>query len=202
MMSSSPSVSLYESLLAEFCYSKRAFPSASARSDPTKLIAAFASIGVAARGYLHPEELLQIALLKNGGKLSGKTRAAIGANSAEAIEALTRLALSATDDELAIRYLLGLDGVNLATASCILAWAEPRRWPVIDVNAWAAIEHFDNERSRPERRSKALKVSDWLFYVRLVRMVAEASGRTPQEVDVWLYSVGRSLKAHPVGVTE
>ncbi len=144
---------------------------------------------------------MQIALLKNGGKLSGKTRAAIGANSAEAIKVLTHLALTATDDELAIRYLLGLDGVNLATASCILAWTEPGRWPVIDVNAWAAIEHFDDERSRPARRSKALKLSDWLFYVRQVRAIAEASGRTPQEVDVWLYDIGRSVKAERLAKT-
>ncbi|MGO8420961.1 hypothetical protein ACC807_15335 [Rhizobium ruizarguesonis] len=164
------------------------------KSDPRALIETFSTQNVAARGYLLPDDLVSIALLKNGDKLSGKTRAALQSNSPEALHFLTHAAYRAVDDEIAMRLLLGLDGVNLPTASCILSWVWPARWPVIDVNSWIAIEHFDSNRLAPKRSTKGLKMAHWLFYTQLVRLVGAATGLSPQQIDMWLYAVGRTLE--------
>ncbi|MBB4326550.1 hypothetical protein [Rhizobium leguminosarum] len=164
------------------------------RSDPRALIEAFLAQNVAARGYLVPDDLVSIALLKNGGKLSEKTRVALASNSPEAIRLLTHAAYRSADDEIAARLLLGLDGVNLPTASCILAWVWPARWPVIDMNSWAAIEHFDSSKLAPKHDTTNLKMAHWLFYTQLIRPVGTATGLSPQQVDMWLYAIGRSLR--------
>ncbi|MGO8425886.1 hypothetical protein ACC772_37870, partial [Rhizobium ruizarguesonis] len=94
---------------------------------PRALIETFSTQNVAARGYLLPYYLVSIALLKNGDKLSGKTLAALQSNSPEALHFLTHAAYRAVDYEIAMRLLLGLDGVNLPTASCIISWVWPER---------------------------------------------------------------------------
>lgn len=152
-----------------------------------KLMAEFSLAGVKQRGYLEPSELTTIALVKNGGKLSEKTRNALNSNSDGVVKRLTQLALEENDPELAIRFLLGLDGVRLPTASCILAWTMPDKWPVIDVRAWGAICQFSEGRLESPPVG-GLKISHWIIYNEIVQDVAQKIKWRPQCVDVWLYA--------------
>ncbi len=157
------------------------------RNGPSALIADFREQGVAARGYLNADDLYRIAMLKNGGKLSQKTKDALAANAESILRDFTRAAFTADDPELAVRVLLGLDGVRLPTASCILAWVLPHKWPVIDKRAWGSIAKFSGGDLAVEPVG-GLKVKHWVEYVAIVQEVANVVGRTPQEVDVWLYA--------------
>ncbi|WP_318910137.1 hypothetical protein [Shinella zoogloeoides] len=108
------------------------------------LIADFVEQGVAERGYLTSGDLKRVAFVKNGEKLSNKTKDALASNTEEAVRQFTKMALSANDPEFSVRILLGLDGVHLPTASCILAWTLPHKWPVIDVRSWRSIARLSH----------------------------------------------------------
>lgn len=164
------------------------------RSDPTGLIATFQERGVAERGFLFPEELEHVALVKNGGKLSTKTRNALRSNSAETIKQLTAMALKTDEPEMAVRLLMGLDGVRLPTASCLLAWTLPHKWPVIDVRAWRTLARLSDAGLEFEPVG-GLKVRHWTHYFMVVKGVAVAAAMTPQAVDVWLYHHDKSHDA-------
>ncbi|WP_037417428.1 hypothetical protein [Sinorhizobium sp. CCBAU 05631] len=155
-------------------------------NSPERLMTSFRERGVPERGFLLPDELEEIALVKNGGKLSTKTREALWSNSKDTIERLTRMALGTDDPELAVRLLLGLDGVRLPTATCILAWTLPHKWPVIDVRAWRALVGFSKGILVADPPG-GLKVRHWRQYFAVVKEVATTSAMTPQAVDVWLY---------------
>jgi hypothetical protein len=137
-------------------------------------------------------QLIAIAKEKNGGKLSKtKTLAALERNSELAVLSLTEAAFASDDPEVQIRTLLGLDGVRVPTASCILAWREPQRFAVIDKRAVAAIEHLTGARIAPNR------VFDWLMYLVAVREVAKELEQSCMEVDRRLYTLGKSLEREP-----
>ncbi len=161
-------------------------PQTNGRNNPATLIADFRKRGVATRGYLLPVELHAIALLKNGGKLSGKTKIALESNGERIVKELTGMALSSDEPEIAVRLLLGLDGVRLPTASCILAWTLPHKWPVIDIRAWSSIVQFSKGKIEPHLPG-GIKVKHWLDYVRIVNAVASELKWTPQKIDLWLY---------------
>lgn len=159
---------------------------ASDAKSAAALIAAFRTEAVLERGYLTPGDLERIARLKNGGKLSGKTLVALRSNGEAALRQVTTLALKEDDPELAIRLLLGLDGVRLPTASCILAWTQPHRWAVIDVRSWNSICSLSGGEVKP-LGSVGAKIDHWLDYVRIVGAASKKLSEHPQAIDVWLY---------------
>lgn len=163
-----------------------AHPQKSGRNNPATLIADFRERGVARRGYLLPAELHAIALLKNGGRLSGKMKIALESNGERIVKELTGMALSSDEPEIAVRLLFGLDGVRLPTASCILAWTLPHKWPVIDIRAWSSIVYFSKGKIEPSQPG-GIKVKHWLDYVVIVNAVASELKWTPQKIDRWLY---------------
>lgn len=156
-------------------------------SSPSVLIQDFRKEGVTSRGYLTAHDLYRVALLKNGGKLSQKTKNALASNNEDIVREFTRIAISSDHPELAVRILLALDGVRLPTASCVLAWVLPHKWPVIDRRAWNSVASFSSG-VLPDDPVGGLKVGHWLQYVAIVREIAGVTGRKPQEVDTWLYT--------------
>ena len=131
-------------------------------------------------------QLLAVARAKNGGKLAkSKTEAAILRNSKYAVRALSTCALACDDSELALRYLLALDGVRVPTASAILTWSRPARYAVIDVRAARAIERITKLKLNPQ------SVVDWVTYNDLARKLSDRLGISCMEVDRRLYGAGK-----------
>ncbi|MEA3246747.1 MAG: hypothetical protein U9Q74_11385, partial [Gemmatimonadota bacterium] len=60
-------------------------------------------------------------------------------NSEERVRTATVAAFKASDDEQAIAALISLKGVALRTATAILQWMRPERFPILDVRVVSAL---------------------------------------------------------------
>ena len=60
-------------------------------------------------------------------------------NDPKVVEQITELAFSIEDDTKPLQLLCVLDGVNVPTASSMLSWLFPEKWPVIDQRAWRTL---------------------------------------------------------------
>ena len=111
-------------------------------------------------------------------------------NDPKVVEQITELAFSIEDDTKPLQLLCVLDGVNVPTASSMLSWLFPEKWPVIDQRAWRTLHRAGVVTSRPS--GTALGVSQWRVYLQAVRALQAQLGElatTPQQVDRLLYGL-------------
>jgi hypothetical protein len=114
----------------------------------------------------------------------------VALNSAEAVEAATRLALDpATGERERMAALRSLSGVSWATASVLLHLADPDRWPILDVRAVQALGA-----SRP-----GAGLGFWEAYVQAYRDVAARAGVDGRTLDraLWQWSKERDAVRRP-----
>jgi hypothetical protein len=104
------------------------------------------------------------------------------------VQEVTRVSLSARDEELKIRVLLLLSGVSWPTASVILHFCDRGYYPIVDYRAlWSlGIENPD-----------AYDYGFWAEYCVFVRAIAERTGHDMRTIDraLWQYS----KEKEPVG---
>jgi hypothetical protein len=181
---------------------------ASDGKSATSLIAELKRKGIPERGFLTHDELNQIAAKKNGDRLPRRTTGkAIMSNSAEAVRELTRIGMASDDPELAIRPLLSLEGVRLPTASAILSWTYPEKWAVIDIRAWTSLLEIAGFRVKRMKDDGAggkgiWRVGNWIDYMGIIHETVELVGRTPREVDLWLYWYDKTVLGNPEGFSK
>lgn len=140
------------------------------------------------RKFLTKEELTRICILKS------PRRAALSIeNNDGAVERVTRFAFSEPDPLLKIRVLGVLNGVSVPTASAILAWTYPEKFPVIDRRAWRALA---DRAILPKRNDEqSLTIGNWLTYLGVIRRLEKYTGWKPQEIDHWLYLADKEKRA-------
>jgi hypothetical protein len=137
-----------------------------------------AAAGAAARerGYYTKSEL---SLLCGWKTVRSKSR--VAQNSDIFVEMITRAAF-ATDDEFErMTALCALRGVEAPTASVLLHFAFPNRYPIID---WRALESI----GEPEQAIYSVRY--WLAYVDACRALATEAGVSMRVLDkaLWQYS--------------
>ncbi|WP_340239544.1 hypothetical protein [Sulfitobacter pontiacus] len=131
-----------------------------------------------------------ITLHKIAYKKSNRRAALVKKNDPKTVLKITELAFSLTDDVKPLQLLCVLDGVNIPTASSVLSWLFPERWPVIDQRAWRTLYKAGIVTSRPSGTS--LGIPQWRVYLEAVRALQAEIGnlaRTPQQVDRLLYGL-------------
>ena len=89
-----------------------------------------AGAAAAARGHYRRAEFLLVCAWK-----SPRSRPLVAANPARRVAARTRAAFATGDEAARMAALLSLDGVGVPTASALLYFAFPDRYPVLDVRA-------------------------------------------------------------------
>ena len=137
-----------------------------------------AAAGSAARrrGYYTKAELTLLCEWK-----SPRSRSRVARNSDVFVEGITRAAF-ATDDELErMTALCALQGVEAPTASVLLHFAFPDRYPIID---WRALE------SLGQTGRAVYPVSYWLAYADACRTLAAEAGVSMRVLDkaLWQHS--------------
>ena len=136
--------------------------------------------GASQRGYLVFGEFHEICKEKSRRKLGF-----VNKNSAADVEEVTRLAFSMHTPGLAVHVLRMLRGVELPTASALLAWTHPDGFPVIDQRAWRSLYRMRLVTTR--EKGVGLNPYDYEFYVELLVSVASRLKVRPIDVDRWLY---------------
>jgi hypothetical protein len=129
------------------------------------------------RGYYTLEEFRTLCRWK-----TPRSAPLVAQNSAESVEASTRMALSnATSERERVGALLSLRGVGWPTASVLLHLAYPRRYPILDVRALHALG---------VRAPSAYGFRFWEAYVTVCVRLAEQAGVDGRTLDqaLWQWS--------------
>jgi hypothetical protein len=142
----------------------------------------------ARRGHYTRAEFLALCEWK-----SPRSRPQVAANSAGAVRAATRAALGpASGDRERIEALLALRGVGMPTASVLLHFAMPDRYPILDVRALESLGVTGRT---------GYPVAFWLEYVGACRALATAHGVSLRTLDkaLWQHSKERAQGLTPSG---
>jgi hypothetical protein len=141
-----------------------------------------AAAGAAARrrGYYTKPELVLLCEWK-----TPRSKPRVALNTAGFVKGITRAAFATEDEAERMAALCVLRGVNAPTASVLLHFAFPDRYPIID---WRALE------SLGQREQASYTIKYWLGYVDACRALAEEAGVTMRVLDkaLWQYSRERA----------
>jgi hypothetical protein len=147
-------------------------------SDETEVSAA----GQAARlrGYYTRSEFVTVCRWK-----TPRSAPKVALNSAAAIRRACQAAFATESLEPQIRIILGLSGVGVPTASTLLHFAFPERFPILDVRALESLGVTGRSSYTP---------AFWASYVVACRSLAAAHGVSLRALDkaLWQYSKERS----------
>jgi hypothetical protein len=140
-----------------------------------------AEAGAAARerGHYTKPEIVLICEWK-----TARSRGRVASNTEAFVEGITRAAFATEDESERMAALCALQGVNPPTASVLLHFAFPGRYPIID---WRALE------SLGQPRQSTYTTKYWLSYVDACRELAAQAGVTMRDLDkaLWQYSSER-----------
>ncbi len=138
-----------------------------------------AGAAAAARGHYRRAEFLLVCAWK-----SPRSRPLVAANPARRVAARTRAAFATGDEAARMAALLSLDGVGVPTASALLYFAFPDRYPVLDVRALESLG---------VRGRSTYPPAFWLAYLDACRALAAAHGVTVRTLDKALWQFSREL---------
>jgi hypothetical protein len=135
--------------------------------------------GAAARrqGFYTREQFVTVCAWK-----TVRSRPRVAANSEDEVRAATRAALGGADERRRMEALLELRGVGVPTASTLLYFAEPDRYPILDVRALESLGEVQSRSVYP--------LSYWLEYLEACRELALRHGVTLRTLDkaLWQHS--------------
>jgi hypothetical protein len=131
------------------------------------------------RGHYTRSEFVLVCAWK-----TARSRSRVATNSAAAIRRATRTALGDPDEGARMNALTSLEGVGVPTASTLLHFAYPERYPILDVRALQSLG------SRPR---SVYPVSFWLEYLDCCRALAREVGVSMRTLDkaLWQHSKER-----------
>jgi hypothetical protein len=162
-------------------------PALAARFGPTDDRACLrAGAAARARGRYTRGEFLLLCAWK-----SARSRPLVAANSPGRIARATGAALNATVEAERIEALLGLNGIGVPTASVLLHFAEPDRYPILDVRALESLG---------AKGRSVYPVSFWLRYLAACRELANSHGVSLRTLDkaLWQHSKERAAMTSQV----
>ncbi len=137
-----------------------------------------AAAGAAARrrGHYTKAELVLLCEWK-----TPRSRSRVARNTEAFVEGITRAAFATEDESERMAALCGLRGVDAPTASVLLHFAFPDRYPIID---WRALE------SLGQPRRATYSIAYWLSYLEACRRLAQEAGVTMRVLDkaLWQHS--------------
>ena len=140
-------------------------------------------IGAAARarGYYRRREFLAVCAWK-----TPRSAPKVALNTAPVIRAATRRALADADEATRMAALLALSGVGVPTASTLLFFAFPARYPILDVRALESLG--------VKPRSQ-YPIAFWLGYLEACRALADRCGVSLRTLDkaLWQWSKERAV---------
>jgi hypothetical protein len=141
---------------------------------------AAAGAGARHRGYYTKPELSLLCEWK-----SVRSKSRVAQNSDVFVQAITRAAFATEDEFERMTALCALRGVEAPTASVLLHFAFPDRYPIID---WRALESL----GQPEQATYPVRY--WLAYVDACRALAKDAGVSMRVLDKALWQHSRERR--------
>ena len=134
-----------------------------------------------ARGHYTRSELIVICDWK-----TSRSRALVASNRSPVVVARTRAAFRATAERLRMMELIKLNGVAVRTASVLLHFAYPDRYPILDVRALDSLGVT----------TKPYSIKLWLEYLEACREFAVEYGVSIRTLDKALWQHSKESSPH------
>jgi len=150
------------------------------------------------RGYISREELRKIGAWKAGGRIDHHIRK----NSVSSVKDQSELALQSSGDVEAVEELTKLTGVRVPMASTILTMAKPTEFAIIDYRALRALGAVKPELLDAQSYTDYSTFMEcfrnptsegYIFYMDIVREIAQQEGLSTREVDMALWAYDKSM---------
>jgi hypothetical protein len=128
------------------------------------------------RGYIFKDEFLDVCRWK-----TQRSQSLCKKNNDSFVIETTRIALNTPNEEIAIKVLKLLEGVQYPTASVILHFFHSEKYPIIDFRALWSLK---------TRVPKTYTFDFWKKYVDYCRLLSKKSGLDMRTIDkaLWAYS--------------
>lgn len=123
---------------------------------------------------------------------SGRVERHVNKNDEKFVKEVTKISLSTNDDkQLKIEVLTLLRGVGIRMASAILYFCFPKKYPIMDVRAWASLKKFKEIDGEIKDTFEC-----WKRYTNICRKVAKQNGVSLRALDkaLWQYNKNGNFK--------
>lgn len=127
-------------------------------------------------GFLNKAELIKVLKWKSPRPLRFYNQ-----NEESDIVRITKLALSQNDDVLSIHILSALKGVNYPSASAILMFCNPDRFPVLDIRVWKQLYRSNLVNENP--RGMNFTLDQWRKYLKVIRGLSVQYNLTAHQIE-------------------
>jgi len=134
--------------------------------------------------YLDLEELNEILKFKLQNQYN-RQKSLRQINENQTIKDITKLALNIKTenpeymDEIRIKLLSTMKGINVPTASAILALVFPKKYAIIDRRTWRYLN--------PDNKKTSFTINDYLSYLKVIRNCSKELSIDPQLIDMALW---------------
>jgi hypothetical protein len=143
------------------------------------------------RGYLSKKELIEILRWKSPRPLRHYEL-----NDGKDIKEITRLSFATKNDCLKIHMLTTLTGVNYPSASAILMFYNPKKFPVLDIRVWKQLYHFKVVKDNSRGQNFTLQQCNQ--YLSLIRTLGQRLHLTARQVEKRLFDYDKQVQKQPI----
>ncbi len=135
------------------------------------------------RGHITRRQLLDVAEWKSGKRTLHHCKK----NTPEEVKECSAVAFGARTDRLRIHALVALQGVSWPTASAVLHFVFPSRFPMLDVRVMRTVGRIPPDSNQPPNYTIPL----WSKYAKLCRETAGRYGVTLRDLDraLWMWDL-------------
>lgn len=139
------------------------------------------------QGYLTKEQTIRILKWKSPRPLRFYEQ-----NTNTEIETITKLAFQQNNDNLKIHILTALKDVNYPSASAILMFYEPKKYPVLDIRVWKQL--YKNNLVSSNSKGQNFTLEQWANYLKIIRSLANENNLTSRQVEKRLFDYDKSTQ--------
>ena len=132
------------------------------------------------RGFLKKDEFIKICKWKSARPLRHYS-----ANAADNIEDVTKKAFRIPYEKKKIELLTSLRGINIPTASAILAMIYPEKYGVIDIRVWKTLYKYGVVKNNLKGQGFSFK--HWYRFLMILRDYAKKLGVSCRTVEITLF---------------
>jgi hypothetical protein len=134
------------------------------------------TITIRVKGFLSKEELINILKWTSPRPLRFYKQ-----NKENDVIYITRLALAQSDDALKIHILSALKGVNYPSASAILMFDNPEKFPVLDIRVWKQL--YKGKLVNDNARGMNFTLDQWRNYLYIIRSLSTHYGLSSRQIE-------------------
>lgn len=160
--------------------------------EDEKTIALFKEFkSVQKQGYLTKSQLIKILRWK-----SPRPSKHYEVNTDKNVQEITRLAFATKNENLKIHILTALSGVNYPSASAVLMFYDPKKYPVLDIRVWKQLHNA--KLVECNERGQGFSLNQWELYLGVLRPMAKEMGLTVRELEKRIFDYDKKVQTKPI----